>query len=162
MSPQLSRRIRERNLIELHQVLTAGDFYIRLFAIFNILHFFATFQLLHEPLIYTSFYCVKLNCIQKEFKKSWKKNLNLKNRKSSSFANFINILCLNILYKSVLSSFSLVTIWLCNFFCTKYLCKSYSWNVDEIDWIFLELFLSCLASFVYLLFLLKMQTLQSL
>ncbi len=29
-----TRGIRERNLIELHQVLTAGDFYIRLFAIF--------------------------------------------------------------------------------------------------------------------------------
>ncbi len=46
--------------------------------------------------------------------------------------NFINILHLPFWYKSVLRSFSLVTVWLCNFFVQEYWYKSE--NVDEIDY----------------------------
>jgi len=37
-------------------------------------------------------------------------------------------------YKSVLHSFSLITVWLCNFFEKDYVSKSCSENVDEIDY----------------------------
>jgi len=44
----------------------------------------------------------------------------------SAGVNFINIIQVHFLYKSILHSFSLVTVWLCNFLATEYRCKSSS------------------------------------
>jgi len=45
--------------------------------------------------------------------------------------NFTNILLVPFSYKSVLRSFSLVTVWLIIFWVQKYLRKSYSFNVGK-------------------------------
>jgi len=47
---------------------------------------------------------------------------------------FINILLVPFSYQSILCSFSLITVWLCNFWAQEYLRKSCSQNVDEIDY----------------------------
>jgi hypothetical protein len=53
--------------------------------------------------------------------------------KSTSGADFINILRESFSYKSALSSFSLVTVWLCNFLAKGYRQKNLEHNVDEIN-----------------------------
>jgi len=47
--------------------------------------------------------------------------------------NLINILPKTFSYKSIFCSFSLLTVWLCNFLAQEYGCKSCLLNVDEID-----------------------------
>jgi len=48
--------------------------------------------------------------------------------------DFINILGAPFLYKSILHSFSLITVWLCTILAKEYWHKSCSKNVDEIDY----------------------------
>ena len=54
-------------------------------------------------------------------------------KKLTTAANIINFLQAGFLYKRAVRSFSLITVWFCNFLAQEYWRKSWSENVGEID-----------------------------
>jgi hypothetical protein len=57
-----------------------------------------------------------------------------RDKKYSDWYQFHQLITQAFFYESAFRSFSLVTVWLCNFLPQEYLRKSCSKNVDEIDY----------------------------